>query len=90
QPENTLYRRNKITQGHVNDPSNRNKSDPQCQSASAGRDVRMNGSGSPLDSASAEYGMKQTRPLDVGSGNKEGVGFVNQNGSASATARKFE
>lgn len=35
--------------------------------------------------------MKQERPWrGVGIGNPEGVGFVEQVGSASATARKFE
>lgn len=94
QPRNTdspvMYTINSFTQGHVTDDGNRNKRDPQFQSAVAGRGVRAHGDGSPLDAASAENGTVQMRPDDMGSGNKERIGFVEQVGSASATARMFE
>ena len=52
--------------------------------------VRKEGSGSPLDSASAQHGEKQSKGKGAGKGNPEGVGFVEQVGSASGTAKKFE
>ncbi|KAJ3528652.1 hypothetical protein NMY22_g9325 [Coprinellus aureogranulatus] len=84
------YTINTFTQGIVLDPESRNKSDPQYMSAQEGRSVRVHGSGSPLCAASAENGVAQMKPMDLGKGNKEGVGFVEQVGSASATARMFE
>jgi hypothetical protein len=86
-----IYLINAFTQGHVIDSShNENKEDPQYQSAIRGRYTRIYGSGSPLDAASAENGVKQEKPRRMGMGNKEQVGFVEQVGSASATAIKFE
>jgi hypothetical protein len=89
---NTLdrYVINTFSQGIVLDAESRNKLDPQYVSAAGGREVRLRGSGSPLDAASAENGVTQMRPRHTGRGNKEGVGFVEQVGSASATARWFE
>ncbi|KAJ3548034.1 hypothetical protein NMY22_g1419 [Coprinellus aureogranulatus] len=84
------YTINTFTQGIVLDPESRNKNDPQYMSAQEGRSVRVHGSGSPLCAASAENGVAQMKPMDLGKGNKEGVGFVEQVGSASATARMFE
>ncbi|KAJ2929652.1 hypothetical protein H1R20_g7441, partial [Candolleomyces eurysporus] len=86
-----VYLINAFTQGHVTDSShNENKADPQYQSAIRGRHTRLHGSGSPLDAASAENGVKQAKPKQMGMGNKEQVGFVEQVGSASASAIKFE
>lgn len=92
QHQNTIdrYVIDSISQGVILDAKSRNKQDPQYASAQEGRTVRLRGSGSPLDAASAENGIVQMKPLDIGIGNKEGVGFVEQVGSASATARMFE
>ncbi|RXW19611.1 hypothetical protein EST38_g6238 [Candolleomyces aberdarensis] len=86
-----VYLINAFTQGHVTDSShNENKADPQYQSAIRGRYTKIYGSGSPLDAASAENGVKQAKPRRMGMGNKEQMGFVEQVGSASASAIKFE
>ncbi|KAF6758128.1 hypothetical protein DFP72DRAFT_808467 [Ephemerocybe angulata] len=90
QPSNTQYRSNAQTQGSVSDDkTNLSKRDTQSQPAKGARKVKEKGSGSPMDTASAEHGTKQRRS-EGGSGNPEGVGFVDQVGSASGTANKFE
>ncbi|KAJ2915690.1 hypothetical protein MD484_g4739, partial [Candolleomyces efflorescens] len=70
------------------------KKDPQTEAAAAGRKVKKEGSGSPLDAAGAERGEKQQGKTKEngtwGKGNPEGVGFVEQVGSGSASAEKFE
>ncbi|KAJ2936068.1 hypothetical protein H1R20_g1025, partial [Candolleomyces eurysporus] len=90
QPSNTQYKVTDQTEGHLRDPKNV-KGDPQNEAAAVGRDVKRKGSGSPLDTASAGHGEKQTKPKKgTGKGNPEGVGFVEQVGSGSGSAEKFE
>ncbi|KAJ2917330.1 hypothetical protein MD484_g3068, partial [Candolleomyces efflorescens] len=87
----TTYLINAFTQGHLLDtPHNQNKAVPQYQSAARGRHTRVYGSGSPLDAASAEYGVRQEKPGRMGRGNREQVGFVEQVGSGSGSALWFE
>lgn len=74
------------SQGHVTDPSNAHKKDPQSQAAQSGSEARSS-SNNALDSASPHAKQK---PHETGSGNKEGIGLVDQVGGQSASARHFE
>lgn len=82
-------RNNPFSQGHANNPSNLHKKDVQSQSVESGKSTRKTGSGGPLDAAN-EREKKDVKPEDTGMGNPEGIGMVDQVGSASATARNFE
>lgn len=98
------YKVDAFSQGHAaDDTNNMSKQDVQSQSVRGGKEARLNAhdrenskggkdsSSSPLDSASAEGGEKQRKAEGAGgSGNPEGIGFVEQVGSASGTANKFE
>ncbi|TFK40508.1 hypothetical protein BDQ12DRAFT_733742 [Crucibulum laeve] len=74
------------SQGHPNDPKNKHKKDTESQSVAAGKKARS-GSNESIDSASPNAKQK---PQNIGSGNPEGVGFVEQVGGASSTAQHFE
>jgi hypothetical protein len=77
---------NNESQGHVIDPSNKHKKDPQSQSAHAGSKARSS-SNHALDAASPHHKQKPER---TGSGNKEGIGMIDQVGSQSASGSHFE
>jgi hypothetical protein len=74
------------SQGHVTDPNNVHKRDQQGQSVKGGKEAHQT-SESPMDGASEK---SQTGTKNFGKGNKEGVGFVDQVGSASGTGNHFE
>ncbi|KAF9466502.1 hypothetical protein BDZ94DRAFT_1157837 [Collybia nuda] len=74
------------SQGHVKDPSNAHKKDPQSQAAQSGEKARSP-SNQALDAASPH---EKQKPQEIGGGNKEGIGFVDQVGGQSASARHFE
>lgn len=95
QPENTQYTENNQTQGITGKFNAPKYNDVQNQPAKGAKKTKEKGSGSPLDTASAEAGQNQlkgreSRKKDGLSGNPEGVGFVEQVGSGSGTAEKFE
>lgn len=95
QPGNTQYTENNQTQGITGKFDAPKFNDVQNQPAKGAKKTKEKGSGSPLDAASAEAGQKQlkgreSRKKDGLSGNPEGVGFVEQVGSGSGTAEKFE
>ncbi|KAF9011297.1 hypothetical protein BDQ17DRAFT_1233721, partial [Cyathus striatus] len=77
---------NNESKGHVIDPKNKHKSDVQAEAAKAGGNARSAANDS-LDAASPNPKQK---PKNTGSGNPEGIGFVEQVGGASASAQHFE
>ncbi|EAU83145.2 hypothetical protein CC1G_07827 [Coprinopsis cinerea okayama7 len=77
---------NCITQGHVTDPNNRHKRDPMSQAYRAGMQARIL-SDAEFDAASMQ---KKEVPHEMGRGNKEHVGWVDQVGSATPSAEYFE
>lgn len=82
---------NNIRQGHATNPKNLHPQDVGSQSVAAGFQAREDEKSEGVDVAKkATRGGKDKKPRDVGKGNPEGVGFVEQVGSASSTARKFE
>ncbi|KAI6166459.1 hypothetical protein EDD17DRAFT_61590 [Pisolithus thermaeus] len=88
------------SQGHVTDPAQRHPQDPLSQAARSGFETQHASSTSkpegakggggkakdspPLDAASAAESRLRAPTMEL-SGNKEGVGFVEQVGSASGT-----
>ncbi|KAI6043700.1 hypothetical protein EDC04DRAFT_3107123 [Pisolithus marmoratus] len=91
------------SQGHVTDPAQQHPQDPFSQTARSGLDTRHSGSTSKLEQTKGEGNASDSPPLDAASptesgmkapkselsGNKEGVGFVEQVGSMSGTARSM-
>ncbi|KAI6124162.1 hypothetical protein EDD16DRAFT_1562854 [Pisolithus croceorrhizus] len=89
-----------LSQGHVTDPAQHHPQDPLSQAARSGFETQHAGSTSkpegaeggggrakdspPLDAASATKSRLRA-PTTESSGNREGVGFVEQVGSASGT-----
>ncbi|KAF9450050.1 hypothetical protein P691DRAFT_619772, partial [Macrolepiota fuliginosa MF-IS2] len=82
---------NSLTQGHATNPKNMHPQDVQCQSVRAGFRARKDETNYCIDAANqcAKAG-EDKRPGEMGTGNPERVGFVEQVGGASVTARKFE
>lgn len=79
-----------IRQGHAASPKNLHPQDVESQSVRAGFQARQDKKNEGVDSASKATRGAKEKPGDVGKGNPEGVGFVEQVGSASSTARKYE
>ncbi|KAF8624437.1 hypothetical protein AX17_007146 [Amanita inopinata Kibby_2008] len=75
-----------LSQGHATDPKSAQNRDPQVQSVKAGSEARSQESDA-LDAASSK---EKVKPEHRGVGNPENIGFVEQVGSQSATARRFE
>ncbi|KIJ69677.1 hypothetical protein HYDPIDRAFT_22853 [Hydnomerulius pinastri MD-312] len=69
-----------LSQGHVTDPNQQHPQDPHSQSARSGLEGKES---TPFDAAASRQGAKAPSGA---SGNREGVGFAEQVGSASATA----
>ncbi|PPQ98192.1 hypothetical protein CVT26_003239 [Gymnopilus dilepis] len=80
-------KKDSLSQGNAADPSNLHKQDVQSQSVKGAQGTRKNKTGGPVDAASTE---KKTKPSETGKGNPEGVGMVDQVGSASGSAKQFE
>ncbi|KXN86076.1 hypothetical protein AN958_10552 [Leucoagaricus sp. SymC.cos] len=80
-----------LTQGHVTNPENVHLQDVQSQSVRGGFKASKDETNGSIDAAN-ECGKagEEKRPDDMGKGNPERVGFVEQVGGASASARKFE
>ncbi|KAH9481203.1 hypothetical protein JR316_0005723 [Psilocybe cubensis] len=85
--ESLSGKKDSISQGNVNDPSNLHQKSTHSESAQGGKGTRKDHSGGSLDAASSG---KQTKPKDTGSGNPEGIGMVDQVGSAGGSAEHFE
>ena len=82
---------NNIRQGHAANPKNLHPQDVESQSVNARFQARENEKHEGIDLAKkGNRGGKDKKPSNVGKGNPEGVGFVEQVGSTSSTARKFE
>ncbi|KAI6114759.1 hypothetical protein EDD17DRAFT_1430035, partial [Pisolithus thermaeus] len=74
-----------LSQGHVTDPAQHHPQDPLSQAARSGFETQHAAKDSPpLDAASATKSRLRA-PTTESSGNREGVGFVEQVGSASGT-----
>ncbi|KAH7887243.1 hypothetical protein F5I97DRAFT_803138 [Phlebopus sp. FC_14] len=74
-----------ISQGHVTDPHQQHPQDPQSQAARGGFNARENDAHTttPLDAATRRHRVEDS---NASLGNPERVGFMEQVGSASATA----
>ncbi|KDR84293.1 hypothetical protein GALMADRAFT_237056 [Galerina marginata CBS 339.88] len=75
-----------LSQGHAADSSNLHQQDVQSQSVRSAKAARST-ENSALDAASAKT---KPDPEDKTKGNPEGVGMVDQVGSASGTAKSFK
>jgi len=85
-----LSKKDQSSQGHAADSNNLHQRDPQSTAANQGKAAKQNtNDGRGLDAASASH-SSQTKPVDGGKGNPEGIGMVDQVGSASGSARNFE
>ncbi|KAF5359092.1 hypothetical protein D9756_003534 [Leucocoprinus leucothites] len=82
---------NNLTQGHVTNPENLHPQDVQSQSVESGVKAGKEKTDEGIDAAS-ERGKagEEKKPDEIGKGNPEKIGFVEQVGGASASARKFE
>lgn len=80
--------KNSLDQGNVNAPDNAHPQDPHSQAAGSGKGTKNMESGGPLDAA--QKSGKKAKPRDTGEGNPEGIGIVNQVGSAGSSAEHFE
>lgn len=82
---------NNLAQGHVTNPENVHPEDVYSQSTRGGFRARKDEKNEGIDAAN-EYAKAgdSKKPRDMGKGNPEGVGFVEQVGGASGSARKFE
>lgn len=85
--ESLSAKKDNISQGNVNDSFNLHKKSTHSESAEGGKGTRKYDSGGALDAASPG---KQTKPKDTGKGNPEGIGMVDQVGSAGGSAEHFE
>lgn len=86
-----------LKQGHAADSSNLHQKDVQSQSVGGGmaskessKQEKELGKGDEEQMDAAAMGKRKPKPKDTGSGNPEGVGFVDQVGSASGSAKQFE
>lgn len=75
-----------MSQGHVIDSTNKHPEDPQSQSVRSGMLARMSRDNFSIDAASPNI---RPDPTDRTLGNPEGIGMLEQVGSASATAAFF-
>ncbi|PPQ92588.1 hypothetical protein CVT25_007280 [Psilocybe cyanescens] len=85
--ESLSAKKDNMSQGNVNDSSNLHQKSVHSESAKGGKGTRKDDSGGALDAASPG---KKTKPKDRGKGNPEGVGMVDQVGSAGGSAEHFE
>lgn len=90
-------KKDSLKQGHAADSSNLHQKDAQSQSVRGGmgakeqsKQDRAAGKGGEEQLDAAAEGKSRPKPKDTGSGNPEGVGFVDQVGSASGSAKNFE
>ncbi|KAI0355446.1 hypothetical protein OH77DRAFT_1436956 [Trametes cingulata] len=80
----------RLSQGNVSQEGHKHPADSHDQAARSGQQVRHGGQGSgPYDAASSNAADQKTDRSGL-SGNKEGVGFAEQVGSASATGSKSQ
>ncbi|EAU83144.2 hypothetical protein CC1G_07826 [Coprinopsis cinerea okayama7 len=86
EPDNAHYVIDDQTQGNIADEKNVHKKDVHSQAARGGREER-NKSEATLDAASQK---EKTKAHDAGKGNPEGIGMVDQVGSASGSAEHYE
>ncbi|KAH9481202.1 hypothetical protein JR316_0005722 [Psilocybe cubensis] len=86
--QDTLYEQNDcMSQGHVIYPHNKHPEDPQSQSVRSAMLARVTRDNFSIDAASPNV---KPDPGDRTLGNPEGIGMLEQVGSASATAAFFK
>ncbi|KAF8972298.1 hypothetical protein BDZ97DRAFT_1913513 [Flammula alnicola] len=76
-----------LSQGHVTDPTNNHSQDIQSQYVRGAKAARSNLDNYGIDAASPNI---RPDPNDRTKGNPEGMGMLDQVGSATGTARFFE
>jgi hypothetical protein len=80
-----------LSQGHATDPKNLHPQDVQSEAVRKGKEARKEEKNEAIDAANeATKTGDGKKPTKKGQGNPEGIGFVEQVGGASGTARKFE
>lgn len=80
-----------INQGHATNPKNLHPQDVQSESVRGAKKARKDEKNEGIDAANeCSKAGKGKRPGKMGKGNPEKVGFVEQVGGASGSARQFE